>query len=175
MATLSPTSSLRTASGVVFVLCLGFSSWPACNPGTESGADGTRALDAVSDGRVDAVAPTPGNLAGLAAGWVRGDLHSHSTHSADAKKQGGDDVKTCLAIADAYRGSAFLGAYPEAAGNGLDFLAITDHRTDAVLSDPEHKHAHLALIPAELAPSTPTGRDRAERGPSVLATPCVGQ
>ncbi len=89
------------------------------------------------------------NFAVASAGWYRGDLHTHSTYSADAKKQGGDSLAGCLAIADAYRAPEYLKAYPGRAGDGLDFVAITDHRTDASLKDPAFKHDHLVLIPAE--------------------------
>lgn len=89
------------------------------------------------------------NMATVAAGWYRGDLHYHTNYSGDAKKQGGDDVATAIAIADAFRDPVYLARYPENAGNALDFLAITDHRTDEALSDPDFHHDHLILIPGE--------------------------
>lgn len=89
------------------------------------------------------------NLATAATGWYRGDLHFHTNHSEDAKKQNGDDMKDALAIADANRDPQFVAAYPELAGNGLDYVAVTDHRTDACLKDPDFKHPHLILLAGE--------------------------
>ncbi len=89
------------------------------------------------------------NFAVASAGWLRGDLHYHTDHSEDAKKQGGDDVATCLAIADWFRHPTFEAELPELAGNGLDYIAVTDHRTDAILADPEFTHEHLILVPGE--------------------------
>jgi len=91
----------------------------------------------------------PPNMATAANGWYRGDLHYHTNYSDDAKEQGGDDLKECLDIADGYRHPDLVGAYPEYEGNSLDYIAITDHRTDAAIFDPDFKHDHLILIPGE--------------------------
>lgn len=91
----------------------------------------------------------PGGLAVAAAGWYRGDLHYHTNHSEDARRQGGDDVATALAIADAYRDPIYLAAHPEHVGDALDFVAVTDHRTDAPIFDPAFRHDFLFLIPGE--------------------------
>ena len=85
-----------------------------------------------------ALAPVAGdpNFATAASGWYRGDLHYHTNYSGDAQKQGGDDLPVALAIADAFRDPAYLAAFPGRAGNGLDYIAITDHRTDAAILGP---------------------------------------
>ena len=118
----------------------------ATEPETDS-EDGDEA-DPEPEGPLTAVQDDP-NFAVAAAGWLRGDLHYHTTHSGDAANQGGDDLATCLAIADWYRHPTFEQHLPELAGNGLDYIAITDHRTDAVLSDEDFVHEHLILIPGE--------------------------
>lgn len=125
----------------------GMAVWlAACGGQDEAAADGTN--DTVASPVLYAVAGDA-NFAVAAKGWYRGDLHYHTTHSGDAQEQGGDDVATALAIADAYRDPLFVKANPDLAGNGLDFIAITDHRTDAALSDPAFHHNHLILLPGE--------------------------
>ena len=89
------------------------------------------------------------NFAVAANGWYRGDLHFHTNYSEDALKQGGDDLKDALVIADAWRDPIYTNAHPGTAGNGLDYVAVTDHRTDAALHDPEFKHDHLIVVPGE--------------------------
>jgi hypothetical protein len=89
------------------------------------------------------------NLLRTANGWYRGDLHYHTNYSGDAKEQGGDDIGVALAIADAWRQPVWVDAHPEYADNGLDFIAVTDHRTTEGLQDPEFVHDHLILIPGE--------------------------
>jgi hypothetical protein len=89
------------------------------------------------------------NFAVASAGWYRGDFHYHTTHSDDALEQGGDGVGVALAIADFYRHPIFEAGHPEQVGNGLDFIAVTDHRTDSHLSDPEMTHDHLIVVPGE--------------------------
>ena len=91
----------------------------------------------------------PSNFAVAAAGWYRGDLHFHTNHSEDALDQGGDDMLGALQVADAFRHPDFVKHHPTLAGNGLDYVAVTDHRTDAVLTDPDFKHPHLILIAGE--------------------------
>ncbi|MGB0588364.1 MAG: CehA/McbA family metallohydrolase [Myxococcota bacterium] len=89
------------------------------------------------------------NFAVVSAGWYRGDFHYHTTHSEDALEQGGEGVGMALAIADFYRHPIFEEGHPEQVGNSLDFVAVTDHRTDSHLSDPEFTHDHLIVIPGE--------------------------
>lgn len=91
----------------------------------------------------------PGNFATAENGWYRGDLHFHTRHSEDATAQGGDDLGLALRIADSYRDPDYLAAFPEREGDGLDFIVVTDHRTDAALHDPDFKHDHLILIGGE--------------------------
>ncbi|MCB9786902.1 MAG: CehA/McbA family metallohydrolase [Deltaproteobacteria bacterium] len=112
------------------------------------------APDSASDtdaGPPPVLAPVAGepNFAVAQSGWYRGDLHYHTNYSEDAKKQGGDDLDVCLEIADAFRHPDYTSRHPELAGNGLDFIAITDHRTDAALSDPDFTHDHLIILPGE--------------------------
>ncbi len=52
------------------------------------------------------------NFAIAANGWYRGDLHFHTNYSEDAKKQGGDNLKEALIIADAWRDPVFTQANP---------------------------------------------------------------
>jgi hypothetical protein len=61
--------------------------------------------------------------------WYAGDTHSHSTHS-----DGVDDVSTCIRLAEYV---------------GLDFYAITDHRTADAIFDPAFRSGALTLIPGE--------------------------
>ncbi len=96
-----------------------------------------------------ATATGDANFAIAANGWYRGDLHFHTNYSDDAKKQGGDDLAEALVIADAWRDPVYTNVNPGTAGNGLDFVAVTDHRTDAALHDPNFKHDHLIVIPGE--------------------------
>jgi hypothetical protein len=78
------------------------------------------------------------------AGWLRGDLHLHTT------VQGGDDsVATVLAIAEYLEDPVFLAAHPEYEGNGVDFLAITDHRVASVANDPAFVSDRLVLLSGE--------------------------
>lgn len=77
-------------------------------------------------------------------GWLRGDLHQHTEHS-----DGDDTTGTVIRIAESLTSELFLEAHPEYEGNGLDFMAITDHRTVAILEDPELTSDQLILIPGE--------------------------
>lgn len=64
--------------------------------------------------------------------WLKGDLHVHTLHSGDAQKWG-DTTAISLELADRA---------------GLDFVALTDHRTFAILSDPQlHQHPRVISIP----------------------------
>ncbi len=127
----------------------------AADVGPDVGADTAvdSAVAAAADATSAALLLQPvageGNFAVAAAGWYRGDLHYHTTHSDDAADQGGDDMKGALAVADAFRHPDFVKHNPGLVGNGLDYIAITDHRTDKVLQDPDFQHPHLILIAGE--------------------------
>ena len=77
-------------------------------------------------------------------GWLRGDLHMHTTWS-----DGKDSVGMVIAIAEYLEDPAFVAAHPEYEGNGLDFISITDHRCVDSLSDPEWTSDRLILIPGQ--------------------------
>ncbi len=79
-----------------------------------------------------------------AEGWLRGDLHMHTTWS-----DGDDSVATTIAIAEYLEDPLFLAAHPEYSDNQLDFIAITDHRTVDCLSDPEWTSQKLLLVSGE--------------------------
>jgi predicted metal-dependent phosphoesterase TrpH len=64
--------------------------------------------------------------------WFIGDLHSHSaTHSDDARRQLGDPIDVTVRVAEQV---------------GLDFLAGTDHRTNAVLTDPNFSSQTIVTL-----------------------------
>lgn len=88
-------------------------------------------------------------IAPRAEGWLRGDLHFHTNHSDDAREQGGDWVGRALAIAEYWEDPTFVDAFPFLAGNGMDFLAITDHRDIQGCSDPEFTSERLILLCGE--------------------------
>ena len=150
--------SLRVPYALALCVLLG-----ACSAKATSASDDTVAIDdtASADATVDgsstdttglpllATATGDANFAIAANGWYRGDLHFHTNYSGDAKQQGGDDLGAALVIADAWRDPVYLAANPALAGNGLDFVAVTDHRTDAAMQDPAFKHDHLIVIPGE--------------------------
>ncbi len=77
-------------------------------------------------------------------GWLRGDLHMHTTHS-----DGFNDVATVIAIAEYFEHEVFLAYHPEYEGNHLDFIALTDHRTTTQNDDPDFVSDRLILIPGE--------------------------
>ena len=121
---------------------------PSLIPNQEQDTSEARPEAPLALGRLEA-AEGPPNFALASAGWYRGDFHYHTTHSEDALEQGGEGVGAALEIADFYRHQVFADAHPEQAGNGLDFITITDHRTDSHLSDPEFGHDHLIVVPGE--------------------------
>ncbi len=77
-------------------------------------------------------------------GWLRGDLHLHTSHS-----DGFNDVATVIAVAEYLEDETFLAYHPEFVGNHLDFLALTDHRTTTQNDDPDFVSDRLILIPGE--------------------------
>ena len=77
-------------------------------------------------------------------GWLRGDLHLHTTHS-----DGFESVGTVIALAEYYENETFLAHHPGFEGNGLDYIAITDHDTVACMDDPEFVSDRLTLIVGE--------------------------
>ena len=89
-------------------------------------------------------APDTVGVATREAGWYRGDLHMHTEWS-----DGWDDTATVIRIAEALDGEDMVAAHPEFAGNGLDFIAITDHRTVDVMRDPAWTSEQLVLIGGE--------------------------
>lgn len=78
----------------------------------------------------------PGAPAGPPAGrWWKGDLHSHSApYSADADAQGGDPPGMGFFLAETA---------------GLDFLAMTDHRTMDQVNDPSYRASTLTILDGE--------------------------
>jgi len=114
----------------------------------DSGADGDGDGDSDGDSDTDAdfdtdVTPDPG-IALRDDGWLRGDLHQHTAYS-DA----GDPLATVIAIHTYLSSELFLSVHPEYEGNGLDFAAITDHRTVGALDDPAWETDEIILVPAE--------------------------
>jgi hypothetical protein len=77
-------------------------------------------------------------------GWLRGDLHLHTTYS-DAD----DTPAMVIAIAAYLESPEFTAAHPEYKDNGLDFIAMTDHNSVDGLDDPGWNSDTLILIGAE--------------------------
>lgn len=80
---------------------------------------------------------TAGGAGGAAAPtvyWLKGDLHNHTTISEDARRQMGDDLPTCIRLAEQV---------------GLDYWALTDHRTTLGTRDPAFQSSSVILIPGE--------------------------
>ncbi|RJO63534.1 MAG: hypothetical protein C4523_20065 [Myxococcales bacterium] len=104
------------------------------------GDDDDREAEAEPDGE-DVIDP---GLRLRSEGWLRGDLHMHSKWS-----DGGDATAMVIAIGEYLENEIFLEAHPEYAGNGLDFISITDHRTADTLTDPDWRSERLILVPGE--------------------------
>ncbi len=77
----------------------------------------------------------------LEQGWLRGDLHGHTTHS-----DGVDGIATTFAVADAWRDPVWVERNPGYEEDHLHFYAITDHRTVSGCYDPEFGHDYLIPI-----------------------------
>jgi len=77
-------------------------------------------------------------------GWLRGDLHMHTEHS-----DGWDDVATVIALAEYLDSETFVAFHPEYADNGLDFIAITDHRMIDAQFDPDYHSDKVVLVGGE--------------------------
>ena len=90
-----------------------------------------------------------GGIATQADGWYRGDLHFHTNYSDDALEQGGDWMAGAIEIAEYWEDETLISSFPEVAGNGLDFVAITDHRDIQGCSDPDMISDRLTLICGE--------------------------
>lgn len=86
----------------------------------------------------------PAQLTTPADGWLRGDLHVHTEHS-----DGWDTVATVIDLAEYLEWPAFLEHHPEYTGSGLDFIALSDHRTVSQNYDPDFVSDRLVLIPSE--------------------------
>ena len=119
----------RARSPVLLLLCL-LASASACSNG------------GASEPPVDE--PEDPGLRLSKAGWLRGDLHLHTTYS-----DGKDSPAMVIAIAEYLEDEVFLAAHPEYRDQGLDFISITDHRTLAVLEDPQWTSDRLILVPGE--------------------------
>jgi len=108
----------------------------ACGGGGGSGSGGSAGGSAAA-GSTAGGGTTGGSTGGasvLPTGlWLKGDLHSHSSpYSQDAKKQLGDDVQTCIRLAEVTQ---------------LDFWALTDHRTIDGHKDAGFRSNSLLLLP----------------------------
>lgn len=80
------------------------------------------------------------------AAWLAGDFHIHTCYSHDAYC-GPDDDNT--GPEDAYTLSGSISErFAEAAGRGLDFLAITDHNDVRSSSDPDFGSSGVTGVPA---------------------------
>ncbi len=86
----------------------------------------------------------PTQITTAADGWLRGDLHMHTEHS-----DGFDTVATVIDLAEWLEWPEFLEYHPEYVGSGLDYIALSDHRTVAQNSDPDFVSDRLVLIPSE--------------------------
>ncbi|HPC90768.1 MAG TPA: CehA/McbA family metallohydrolase [Myxococcota bacterium] len=74
-------------------------------------------------------------------GWLRGDLHMHTTYS-----DGEDPVAVVIALAEYFQTELFLDYHPEYVGNHIDFISITDHRTVLHNFDPDFHSDSVIVI-----------------------------
>jgi hypothetical protein len=88
--------------------------------------------------------PDPLGIAKRVDGWLRGDLHVHTS-----VEGGSEDLATVLALAGCLESDEFLYLNPDYLGHGLDYLAITDHDSVAALSDPAWTSDRLILVGGE--------------------------
>lgn len=148
---------LRHVLAIASLLCIA-----ACGGGgNESPAADAQALSAKPQG--DAVRPLgdavvlpavpgsgPAGAAALPDGmWLKGDLHVHDDHSSDgsAPRQLNDDrAKGNTGIADQIGQATLM---------GLQYLALTDHRTYDQHYDPAWESSSLLLIRGEEANGSP--------------------
>lgn len=124
-----PTFRLRATLLSVLAVALAGPISVGCSGGSGgSSAAASTAAGSTAPGTtpITPAAPAPGS-------WYKGDLHSHSaTHSEDARRQLGDPIATTVRVAERA---------------GLDFLAGTDHRTNAVITDPDFSSQTLVCLP----------------------------
>ena len=103
-----------------------------------------RSADPVGDYRpeaeVAAAVPDPGQRL-REAGWLRGDMHLHTTYS-----DGEDEMATVIGLAEYLGHETFVAAHPEYQDNHLDFIVITDHRTLDGMADPDFVSDELILV-----------------------------
>jgi len=85
---------------------------------------------------------TPPGIALREDGWLCGELHAHSDYSHD----GEDTVAAVVGLAASLGASPVTTLLPEYVDDGLEFLALTDHRTIDGLADPGWTSDHLLLI-----------------------------
>ena len=114
--------------------------------GADDSADSDDAVDVADlQDTTEVIEPEPDpTLPMRAEGWLRGDLHTHTTHS-----DGEDSVGVVVSLAEYFQTELFLNAHPEYAGNHLDFLAITDHCTITQNSDPDFYSDSVIMIRGE--------------------------
>lgn len=106
----------------------GMSTAAASTSGTQ-GAVGSGTTAGSTSGTTAAPTSPPGPPVGR---WFKGDLHSHSApYSPDADRQMGDDPATCFFLAETA---------------GLDYLALTDHRTLDQTRDPGYSARTLTIL-----------------------------
>ena len=99
--------------------------------------------DSARDSAPPAYEP-PAQITTPADGWLRGDLHMHTEHS-----DGFDTVATVIDLAEWLEWPEFLEFHPEYVGSGLDFIALSDHRTVDQNSDPDFHSEMVIMVPSE--------------------------